>query len=80
MLVNSAGNFEDKLFSALMAANISGADSRCAPYGTPAISAFIRVANIYDSTDSLYLDINVPNAPLTINPLDSSIIYFGIGK
>tara|TARA_B100000073_G_scaffold138384_1_gene113687 strand:- start:505 stop:1398 length:894 start_codon:yes stop_codon:yes gene_type:complete len=69
--VNSTGNFEDKLFSALMAANISGADSRCAPYETPAISAFIRVANMYDSTDSLYLDIDVNNAPLTINPLDS---------
>ena len=65
------GTFEEKLMAALMAANVTGADSRCAQYGTPAISGFIRVATPDDSPDSFYMDINVDNAPLTINPLDS---------
>ena len=65
------GTFEEKLMAALMAANVTGADSRCTQYGTPAISGFIRVATPEDSPDSFYMDINVDNAPLTINPLDS---------
>lgn len=65
------GTFEEKLMAALMAANVTGADSRCTQYGTPAISGFIRVATPDDSPDSFYMDINVDNAPLTINPLDS---------
>ena len=69
--VNQYGTLEEKLISALMAANITGADTRCQPYGTPAISAFIRLSSIDNSQDSLYLDINLNSVPLTINPLDS---------
>ena len=69
--LNQYGTFEEKLFASLMAANVVGADSRCAAYGTPAISAFIRVALPDDSLNALHMDINVDNAPLTINPLDS---------
>ena len=69
--INSPGNFEEKLIAAIMAANISGADTRCSPYDTPAISSFIRIAKPDNNSDSLYLDIDVNNAPLTINPLDS---------
>jgi len=69
--INTSGNFEDKLIAAIMAANISGADTRCSPYGTPAISSFIRIAKPDDNSDSLYLHIDVNSAPLTINPLDS---------
>ena len=65
------GTFEERLMASLMAANVTGADTRCTPYGTPAISAFIRVASFDDSEDSLFLNINVNNAPLTLNPLDS---------
>ena len=71
------GTFEEKLMASLMAANITGADTRCTPYGTPAISAFIRVADPDNSEDSLYMDINVNNAPLTLNPLDSlNVLYW----
>ena len=71
------GTFEEKLMASLMAANVTGADTRCAPYGTPAISAFIRVADPDNSEDSLYMDINVNNAPLTLNPLDSlNVLYW----
>ncbi|MEC7736309.1 MAG: DUF1028 domain-containing protein [Candidatus Neomarinimicrobiota bacterium] len=71
------GTFEEKLMASLMAANVIGADTRCTPYGTPAISAFIRVADPDNSEDSLYMDINVNNAPLTLNPLDSlNVLYW----
>ena len=65
------GTFEEKLMASLMAANVTGADTRCTAYGTPAISAFIRVSEPDNSEDSLFMDINVNNAPLTLNPLDS---------
>ena len=74
--ISTSGNLEDKLIAAIMAANISGADTRCSPYGTPAISSFIRIAKFDNNSDSLYLDIDVNNAPLTINPLDSLFILF----
>ena len=71
------GTFEEKLMASLMAANVTGADTRCTPYGTPAISAFIRVADPDNSEDSLYMDINVNDAPLTLNPLDSlNVLYW----
>ncbi len=65
------GTFEEKLIASIMSANITGADTRCYPYGTPAISAFIRVSKPEDNTNSLFMDLNVGNPPLTVNPLDS---------
>ena len=65
------GSFEEKLVASLMAANMTGADTRCEPYGTPAISAFIKIAKSDNPIDALFLDLNVNNPPLTINPLDS---------
>ena len=70
------GTFEEKLMASLMAANVVGADTRCTPYGTPSISAFIGVSNSNNSEDSLFMDINVNNAPLTINPLDSLHVLY----
>ena len=54
------GTFEEKLMASLMAANVVGADTRCTPYGTPSISAFIRVSDPNDYDDQLFMDINVP--------------------
>ena len=70
------GTFEEKLMASLMAANVVGADTRCTPYGTPSISAFIRVSDPNDYEDQLFMDINVNNAPLTLNPLDSLHILY----
>ena len=70
------GTFEEKLMASLMAANVVGADTRCTPYGTPSISAFIRVSDPNDYGDHLFLDINVNNAPLTLNPLDSLHVLY----
>ena len=70
------GTFEEKLMASLMAANVVGADTRCTPYGTPSISAFIRVSDPNDYEDQLFMDINVNNAPLTLNPLDSLHVLY----
>ena len=70
------GTFEEKLMASLMAANVVGADTRCTPYGTPSISAFIRVSGPNDYGDHLFMDINVNNAPLTLNPLDSLHVLY----
>ena len=70
------GTFEEKLMASLMAANVVGADTRCTPYGTPSISAFIRVSDPNDYGDHLFMDINVNNAPLTLNPLDSLHVLY----
>ena len=70
------GTFEEKLMASLMAANVVGADTRCTPYGTPSISPFIRVSDPNDYADHLYMDINVDNAPLTLNPLDSLHVLY----
>ena len=70
------GTFEEKLMASLMAANVVGADTRCTPYGTPSISAFIRVSDPNDYENHLFLDINVDNAPLTLNPLDSLHVLY----
>ena len=71
------GTFEEKLMASLMAANVVGADTRCTPYGTPSISAFIRVSDPNDdNADHLYMDVNVDNAPLTLNPLDSLHVLY----
>ena len=70
------GTFEEKLMASLMAANVVGADTRCTPYGTPSISAFIRVSDPNDYDDQLFMDISVNNAPLTLNPLDSLHVLY----
>ena len=70
------GTFEEKLMASLMAANVVGADTRCTPYGTPSISAFIRVSDPNDYEGQLFMDINVNNAPLTLNPLDSLHVLY----
>ncbi len=74
------GSFEEKLIASIMAANITGADTRCLAYDTPAISSFIRVSRPNNNIDSLYLDIDVNNAPLTLNPLDSLFNLYWIWK
>ena len=59
-----------KLMAALQAANVPGADTRCAGAGKPAISAFLRVARPDDAPGDLYLDLNVNNTSTAQNPID----------
>jgi len=64
------GSFADKLMAALQGAKVPGADSRCAPEGVSSLSAFLRVAKTTNSPDSLYLDLNVPETPYGVEPID----------
>lgn len=64
------GTLADKLMAALQGANVVGADSRCAPEGVSSLSAFIRVARPQNDPDSLYLDLNVPETPFGVEPID----------
>ena len=67
----SFGTLDEKLFASLEAANVPGADTRCMDYGIPALSAFIRMAQVDNEADSLYLHINVNGIYLDTSPIDS---------
>lgn len=65
------GTLADKLMAALQGANVAGADTRCMPYGTSSLSAFIRVARPGDDVEFLPLDLvaTIPNG--SVEPVDS---------
>ena len=69
--ISTYGTLDEKLIAALLAANVPGADTRCLPYGTPALSAFIRMAKSEDENDSFFMDINVQSCPTNLSPIDS---------
>lgn len=68
--LNTDGTLADKLMAALQGANIPGADTRCLSEGVSSLSAFIRVAQPDNDDDSLYLDLNVPETPFGVEPID----------
>jgi hypothetical protein len=57
--------------AALQGAKVPGADTRCLASGRSSISAFIRTARPQDTTGTFYLDLNVNNTPVTVEPIDS---------
>ncbi len=67
----ATGSLSDKLMAALQGANVVGADTRCTDNGTSSLSAFLRVAQPGDEDDQLWLDLNVPSLPATLEPIDS---------
>jgi uncharacterized Ntn-hydrolase superfamily protein len=72
----ATGPLADRLMYALMGARVIGADSRCTPYGTSSLGAFIRVARPGDRVDSTLLDIRVSIPTGSAEPLDSLQYYF----
>ncbi|MCK9450908.1 MAG: DUF1028 domain-containing protein [Bacteroidales bacterium] len=68
--LRTEGSLADKLMAALQGANVVGADTRCAPEGVSSLSAFLRVAQADNEADSLYLDLNVPETPDGVEPID----------
>lgn len=69
--LNTTGSLAEKLMAALQGANVPGADSRCLDEGVSSLSAFVRVAKPGDTTGTFYLDLNVPQVPLGVEPIDS---------
>lgn len=68
--LNTEGTLSDKLMAALQGAKVAGADTRCLNEGVSSLSAFIRMARPEDDADSLYLDLNVPETPFGVEPID----------
>tara|TARA_Y100001933_G_scaffold35624_1_gene30632 strand:+ start:36 stop:917 length:882 start_codon:yes stop_codon:yes gene_type:complete len=70
--VNEPGDLKCKLMAALQGANTVGADTRCAPYGTSSLFAFVKVAQPTDSFGSPSFKISVRTQPSSgIEPVDS---------
>lgn len=69
--LNTEGSFAQKMMAALQGANVVGADTRCTNNGTSSLSAFIRIARPGDQAGSFYCDLNVPEVPEGMEPIDS---------
>lgn len=68
--LQTEGTLADKLMAALQGAKVAGADTRCLNEGVSSLSSFIRMARPEDDADSLYLDLNVPETPFGVEPID----------
>jgi len=68
--LTTAGSLADGLMAVLQAAKVPGADTRCLDEGKSSISAFVRVAKPGDPEGDCYLDLNVPNTPVDVDPID----------
>ncbi|MEO8085188.1 MAG: DUF1028 domain-containing protein [Bacteroidota bacterium] len=71
--LNTPGDLACRLMSALQGAKVPGADTRCAPLGISAVSAFIRVANPSDTVGGtpFYLNMSINTFPNYQEPIDS---------
>lgn len=65
----AAGPLEAKLWAAMEAANVPGADTRCTSCNKPAISAFIKVVHLGDGGKP-YLEQVISNTSCGLNPID----------
>jgi hypothetical protein len=68
--LTTIGSLADKLMAAMQGANFPGADVRCLDDGKSSISAFIRVAQPWDSPSDLYLHLNVNYTGPGQEPID----------
>lgn len=74
--LQTEGTLSDKLMAALQGANVAGADTRCLNEGVSSLSAFIRMARPENDPDSLYLDLNVPETPFGVEPIDELQVLY----
>lgn len=68
--LSTEGELACRLMAALQGAKVIGADTRCADDGVSSLSAFLRVGQINDPPDDLYLDLVVPSTPDGVDPID----------
>ena len=57
--VNTDGSLAEKLMASLQGAKVIGADTRCAVENVSSLTAFLRVAQEFDNSYELFLDIIV---------------------
>jgi uncharacterized Ntn-hydrolase superfamily protein len=71
------GDLACKLMSAMQGANTVGADSRCAPYGTSSLFAFLKVSLPTDSFGSPSFLVSLRTHPSdSLEPIDSLQVLF----
>ena len=68
--LQATGTLAERLMAALQGANFAGADRRCEDEGVSSLSAFIRVALPTDPDGDYYCDLNVPETPYGVEPID----------
>ncbi len=68
--LNTEGELACRMMAALQGAKVIGADTRCMDDGVSSLSAFLRVGQIDDPAEDLYLDLVVPSTPFGIDPID----------
>jgi len=70
--IHTEGDLACKLMAAMQGANVVGADTRCEPYGTSSLFAFLKVAQPGDDADAPSLLLAVETGPSAgVEPLDS---------
>lgn len=69
--LRTEGKLYHRLMAALQGANVTGADTRCAKYGTSSLSAFLRVARPGDDPERLLVDLRVTIPDGSREPIDS---------
>ena len=69
--INTEGTLAEKLMGAMQGANIVGADSRCAPFGTSSAGAFLRVACPPGTADCHDINLDVFFLPEGVEPIDT---------
>jgi hypothetical protein len=67
--LRTQGSLADKLMAAMQGANVIGADARCDVENTSSLSAFIRVAKMYDLPGGFYMDLNVAATAPGVEPI-----------
>jgi uncharacterized Ntn-hydrolase superfamily protein len=68
--LNTEGELACRMMAALQGAKVIGADTRCLDDGVSSLSAFLRVGQVDDPADDLYLDLVVPSTPFGVDPID----------
>jgi uncharacterized Ntn-hydrolase superfamily protein len=79
--LNTEGTLADRLMAALQGAKVVGADTRCADNNASSQSSFIRVAQMDNEPDSLYLDLHMAylqsnQGIYPVDPIDSLQILY----
>lgn len=81
MFRNASGDLSCRLMAALQGANVVGADTRCAVYGTSSLFAFLKVSQPTDAYNNPSFKIGVRTSGGTnIEPIDSLQTLFNAQK
>lgn len=83
--LNTQGTLADRLMASLQGAKMIGADTRCAVHNSSSLSSFLRVAQLSDPADSLYLDLWMAynqnfSGFVPVDPIDSLQTLYDLWK